>query len=439
MNEGPRAGRRRPGGPDGREAIDATAGPEAAQLRSDRRLRPDATDGGRAPSRGPARTRSRSRGDCATRGRSSRSPSRSSSWSCLPCRCLDFHARRARRLDPRGEPAAAAGGLRSSSTWGSRCAAIAGRSCCAASASGPRPRLDRDHLRQLARQQRGARQARRHLPRLAAQDQLRGLAQSPTFGTIFIERDLRPLRHRHPRPRRRLLVFPRRPAAAIQIIMGIGVAVVVVLAVALLHAAQLRPPDPRPAAAAASVVELYDRFEEGVFRDRPAPAPGARDPHRCSSGRPRRCGCSSSSRRSASDISLGISGAFFVALVASLLTAVPFTPGRPRNRGGRHRRPADAASTACRSTEATTIALVDRAISVLSIIVFGLIAYVRLAAPPGPRTAPRRAPRRPLPDARRLRARGHGLQVFEPRKGTARVVGHSHGSAHGSAQPVITV
>ena len=41
------------------------------------------------------------------------------------------------------------------------------------------------------------------------------------------------------------------------------------------------------------------------------------------------------------DISLGISGAFFVALVASLLTAVPFTPAGLGHRGGRHRGPAD--------------------------------------------------------------------------------------------------
>jgi uncharacterized protein (TIRG00374 family) len=74
------------------------------------------------------------------------------------------------------------------------------------------------------------------------------------------------------------------------------------------------------------------------------------------------------------DVELGISGAFFVALIGSLLTAVPLSPaglgivelgvvgiltavyGVPGN-------------------EATTIALVDRTISVLSIIVLGSIAY----------------------------------------------------------------
>src|SRR4029079_2763009 len=74
------------------------------------------------------------------------------------------------------------------------------------------------------------------------------------------------------------------------------------------------------------------------------------------------------------DVHLGISGAFFIALAGSLLTAVPITPaglgivevgiaglltvlyGVP-------------------ATEAAAIILVDRAISVLSIIVLGSIAY----------------------------------------------------------------
>lgn len=75
------------------------------------------------------------------------------------------------------------------------------------------------------------------------------------------------------------------------------------------------------------------------------------------------------------DISLGISGAFFVALVASLLTAVPFTPaGLGIVEAGivgllTIVYQADA-------NEAAAIALVDRAISVLSVIVLGFIAYL---------------------------------------------------------------
>ena len=43
------------------------------------------------------------------------------------------------------------------------------------------------------------------------------------------------------------------------------------------------------------------------------------------------------------DVQLGISGAFFVALIGSLLTAVPFTPGRARDRRDRRRRRPDPA------------------------------------------------------------------------------------------------
>jgi uncharacterized protein (TIRG00374 family) len=75
------------------------------------------------------------------------------------------------------------------------------------------------------------------------------------------------------------------------------------------------------------------------------------------------------------DVHLGISGAFFVALAASLLTAIPFTPaglgivefgvvGILTVVYGVH------------STDAAAITLVDRAISVLSIIILGSIAYV---------------------------------------------------------------
>ncbi|MEX1297194.1 MAG: lysylphosphatidylglycerol synthase transmembrane domain-containing protein [Candidatus Limnocylindrales bacterium] len=74
-------------------------------------------------------------------------------------------------------------------------------------------------------------------------------------------------------------------------------------------------------------------------------------------------------------ISLGISGAFFVALVASLLTAVPFTPA------GLGIVEAGIVGLlvgvyGADPNEAAAIALVDRAISVLSVIVLGFIAYL---------------------------------------------------------------
>jgi uncharacterized protein (TIRG00374 family) len=74
-------------------------------------------------------------------------------------------------------------------------------------------------------------------------------------------------------------------------------------------------------------------------------------------------------------VSLGISGAFFVAFIGSLLTAVPLSPAGlgivELGVVG-----VLVAAYGVPLTEATTIALVDRTISVFSIIVFGSIAYV---------------------------------------------------------------
>jgi len=75
------------------------------------------------------------------------------------------------------------------------------------------------------------------------------------------------------------------------------------------------------------------------------------------------------------DVQIGVSGAFFIALIASLLTAVPFTPAGLGL--------ADGAMVFVLTqvynvpqTEAVAITLVDRAISVLSVIVVGGLAYV---------------------------------------------------------------
>jgi len=76
-----------------------------------------------------------------------------------------------------------------------------------------------------------------------------------------------------------------------------------------------------------------------------------------------------------SDTNIGVSGAFFVALIASLLTAVPFTPaGVGLVEGGMVFVLHSVYGVA--QTEALAISLVDRAISVLSVIVVGGIAYV---------------------------------------------------------------
>jgi uncharacterized protein (TIRG00374 family) len=74
------------------------------------------------------------------------------------------------------------------------------------------------------------------------------------------------------------------------------------------------------------------------------------------------------------DLRLGLSGIFFVALVASLMTAVPITPaGLGAVEGVLY-----AVLTVAYGvppTEALAITLVDRAISYFSVLVFGSIAY----------------------------------------------------------------
>lgn len=197
---------------------------------------------------------------------------------------------------------------------------------------------------------------------------------SATFGTIFIERIFDIF----------AIVILGLGAAfwsfrdglddTVRAIMFVGIMVVVVLAIALFtlrnFGQQLVERLPLPDKAR----NLYERFEEGVF---------------------------SADRRTLPmvafltlliwttealrllfvvdamgfDISLGISGAFFVALVASLLTAVPFTPaGLGIVEAGivgllTVVYQADA-------NEAAAIAVVDRAISVLSVIVLGFLAYL---------------------------------------------------------------
>ena len=75
------------------------------------------------------------------------------------------------------------------------------------------------------------------------------------------------------------------------------------------------------------------------------------------------------------DVHLGISGAFFVALAGSLLTAVPLTPA---GLGVVELGVAGLLTVVygVPATEAGAIILVDRAISVLSVIIFGSVAYV---------------------------------------------------------------
>ena len=124
-----------------------------------------------------------------------------------------------------------------------------------------------------------------------------------------------------------------------------------------------------------SVVELYDRFEEGVF---------SATTLRALPGLVVITGLIWTTEAlrlylvilalGFSDIQIGPSGAFFVALTGSLLTAVPFTPAGI----GVVEIGVVGVLTQIYNvppTEALAIVLVDRFISVLSIIFFGGIAY----------------------------------------------------------------
>jgi hypothetical protein len=82
------------------------------------------------------------------------------------------------------------------------------------------------------------------------------------------------------------------------------------------------------------------------------------------------------------EMDLGLSGAMFVALIGSLLTAIPFTPA------GLGLVEAGMLTLLTRvfnatSTHAAAIVLVDRAISVFSVVVLGGIAYVLSSKPRG--------------------------------------------------------
>jgi glycosyltransferase 2 family protein len=210
---------------------------------------------------------------------------------------------------------------------------------------------------------------------------------SRTFGTVFIERILD------------LIVIAMMGLAAgfwsfrtglppsIQIVAVLGIVVVVVLGGLLLSMRNFgrslitRLPLPH------RTLELYDRFEEGVF--------GAI----ASRALPMLVVVtvlvwSTESLRlylvvqalGFPNVELGLSGAVFVALIGSLLTAVPLSPaGLGIVEAG-----VVGVLTAAYGVplpEATAIALLDRVISVFSIIVLGSILYLLSSKPAGLRAA----------------------------------------------------
>jgi uncharacterized protein (TIRG00374 family) len=199
---------------------------------------------------------------------------------------------------------------------------------------------------------------------------------SRTFGTVFIERVLDLFAIVVLGLAAGYWSFRSGLPTEISILFAIGVVIVIVLAAGLLTMRNFGRRVIEALPLPHKVTEFYDRFEEGVFgalglRSLPlllvitgliwateamrlflvVEALGFDDVH------------------------LGISGAFFVALTASLLTAVPLTPAGIGFVEG--------AVVGLLTlvygvdqTQALAIVLVDRAISVLSIIIFGSIAYL---------------------------------------------------------------
>jgi len=198
---------------------------------------------------------------------------------------------------------------------------------------------------------------------------------SRTVGTVFIERILDLFAIAVLGLAAGFWSFRNGLPGEIQVVAAIGVAVIVLLALGLLTLRNfgrrilVRLPIPHRA------LELYDRFEEGVFG-----AVGIR-------ALPRLVVITGLIWATEAlrlylvvqalnfpGVQLGLSGAVFVALIGSLLTAVPLAPA---GLGVVDLGMAGILIAAYGTTlsQATTIVLVDRTISVFSIIVLGSIAY----------------------------------------------------------------
>lgn len=200
---------------------------------------------------------------------------------------------------------------------------------------------------------------------------------SRTFGTVFIERvfDLFAIAILG------LIAgfwsFRAGLPAEVQLVFLVGLIMVVMLALGLYTFRNFgrrfleRVPLPRKG----KVLEYYDRFEEGVFSlsRRQVPLVGLLTALIWATEAMRLLLVIEA--LNFDDVHLGISGAFFVALSASLLTAIPFTPAGL----GVVELGVIGILTVIYGitpTDATAITVVDRAISVLSVIVIGGIVYV---------------------------------------------------------------
>ncbi|HEX5014116.1 MAG TPA: lysylphosphatidylglycerol synthase transmembrane domain-containing protein [Candidatus Limnocylindrales bacterium] len=199
---------------------------------------------------------------------------------------------------------------------------------------------------------------------------------SRTFGTVFIERVLDLFAIVVLGLAAGYWSFRNGLPTEIQILFGVGVVIAIILAAGLLTMRNFGRRVITALPFPHKVVEFYDRFEEGVFgalglRSLPLLLFITALIWATEAGRLFLV----VEAMGFDDVHLGISGAFFVALTASLLTAVPLTPAGIGFVEG--------AVVflltfvyGVGQTEALAIVLVDRAISVLSVIILGSIAYV---------------------------------------------------------------
>jgi hypothetical protein len=200
---------------------------------------------------------------------------------------------------------------------------------------------------------------------------------SRTFGTVFIERIFDLFAIAILGLGAAFWSFRGGLPTEVQVVVGIGLAVLLALSIGLYtvrnfgRRSLLRLPLPGKA----KLLEYYERFEQGVFAINPRQIPmlavitaliWATEAMRL---------LLVIEALDFRDVHLGISGAFFVALAASLLTAIPFTPAGL----GIVELGVVGILTVIYGvdqTNAVAITLVDRTISVFSIWVLGGLAYV---------------------------------------------------------------
>jgi len=200
---------------------------------------------------------------------------------------------------------------------------------------------------------------------------------SRTFGTVFLERVLDLFAVTVLALASGFWSFRSGLPPAVQVLFGLGVVVVVLLAAGLFTMRNFGARLLRRLPVPARLLEYYDRFEEGVFG-----SVGAAQIPRLAiltgliwATEAGRLWFVIGALGFGSDVQLGISGTVFVALAASLLTAVPLTPAGL----GIVETGVIGILTVIYGvppTDAAAIALVDRSISVLSVIVLGGLLYL---------------------------------------------------------------